>query len=686
VTGTASSDVALGERKGLGMSGNQPPEPDPADGEGSAPGGNRAGAAGEHRTSTVVASPEDQGPDAVAQNGESVHDGAVDEHGEQSLRDALRARLLQLATLRPETKLLLGAVVAQLVVAAILVFVRNAHLPSIQSDNFADTTATIPILVLVASIVFSSAAWGLILAGAFRADWAIRAPVMAIFVWAMWSEHDVLDGVSTTDAIAGGLVLLFIIAIGVVSWFPESKGGHWSVPNTEPGGQWRTRRRLLPPLLMLCVGALYLTAWLANRSTGHVDAFTDDVAHQLANIQFFLIPVLVLAGSEFGNWSDFAVGRVVRRIRTSIHNWLFSGIVLIAAGAILWNGLRASMPNNGGDVAPELLLAAVVAAVTGFLALVAKPRGDWPGHLPFFALALVALADSTVGYIAERQFGDSDPLLDDKVYGVSATFWIVTALVVAVVLVLLRHRLSGTWVAIGCLIVIVGTIDGLSALDDMGTIIHPFGLHSSGTTGHLVTNAPYLGVEGLKSVAAMATIVAVLYALATRAVRRLIVPLSLLITLTVSLELLTWVDLLFGKTTDTTGRVALFAAVVLVVALVWEMASSGEGLTNLHSTWFPRDSRVMLYAGYILLVSATVLFYSSLHDAESATLLEAQFDAEEWVRDGILFLGVPLVITLFLMGIQRWRARPTPVAEPLSEERGSRPESAPVSGPISSRS
>ncbi len=552
---------------------------------------------------------------------------------------------------------------AQLVVAAILVFARNAHLASIQSDNFAHTTATIPILVLVASIVFCSAAWGLILAGAFRADWGIRVAVIAVFVWAMWSEHDVLDGVSTTDAIACCLLVALVVAIGVASWFPESTAGHWAVPNAEPSGHWRTRRRILPPLLMLCVGAVYLTAWLANRSAGHVDVFTDDVAHQLANIQFFLIPVLVLAGSEFGNWSDFAVDRVVRRIRSSIHDWLFGGIVLVAAGAILWNGLRTSMPNNGGDVAPELLLAAVVAAVVGILSLVVKPRGAWPRHVPFLALAIVALADSTVGYIAERQLGHSDPLLHDKVYGVSATFWIMTAIAAAAALVVLRHRLSGAWVAAGCLVVIIGTIDGLSALDQMGTIIHPFGLQSSGTAGHVVTNAPYLGVEGLKSVAAMATIVAVLYALVTRAVHRLIVPISLLVTLTVSLELLTWIDLLFGKTTDTTGRVALFAAAVLVVALVWELASSGEGLTNLHSAGFPRESRVMLYGGYILLVSAAVLFYSSLHDAQSATLLEAQFDAEQWVREGILFLGVPLVITLFLMGMQRWRRPSAPEAE-----------------------
>ena len=46
---------------------------------------------------------------------------------------------------------------------------------------------------------------------------------------------------------------------------------------------------------------------------------------------------------------------------------------------------------------------------------------------------------------------------------------------------------------------------------------------------------------------------------------------------------------------------------------------------------------------------------SSLHDAKSQTLLESQFDSEEFVRSGIFFLGVPLVITLCLIGIHRWR-------------------------------
>lgn len=636
------------------MCGNGPSVPDRADDDSpTAVVGAPATVVGEHQQGAMALS--------VA-GGPGVSAGAndhTDEHGgsAEPLRDALAVRLLRLGTLRPETKLLLGAVVAQLLVAAILVLARNEHLPTIQSDHFAHTTATMPILVFVACVVFSSAAWGLMLAGAFRAGWQIRVAVVGLFLWAMLSEHDVLDHVSATAVLICCLLLAVIVATGVATWFPESASGHRDVPNGEPTGQWRTGRRLLPPLLMLAVGAVYLTAWSANKSAGHVDVFTDDMADQLARIQYILVPVLVLAGSEFGNWSDFVTHRAVHRIRSLTREWLFGGIVVIAAGAILWNGVRASMANNGGDVAPELLLALVVAVLVAVLYFVAKPRDNGPDHVPFAGLAVLAVLDSTVGYITERQLGHSDPLLDDKVYGVSATFWIVSAVVAVTALVVLRGRLPGPWVAGGCLVVVVGAVDGLTGLDEMGSVVHPFGLRSSGSAAHLVTNAPYLGLEGLKSVAATAAIAVVVYALATRSLHRLIVPVSLLITVTVSLELLTWIDLLFGKTTDTTGRVALFAAVVLVMALVWELAASGNGLTNLHSRQFPRESRVMLYGGYILLVSAAVLFFSSLHDAESATLLASQFDAEQWVREGILFLGAPIVIVLFLVGLQRWRRR-----------------------------
>jgi hypothetical protein len=576
-------------------------------------------------------------------------------HESDRLRDAISERFLHIRSLRFETRFLLGAVVAQLIVAAILVFERNAHLPRIVSDNFAGTTATISILVLVFSVVFACVAWGLLLAGTYRSGWAVRAAVLAIFLWAMWAERDALAGVSRlTQGITIALIAL-VIVLAVTTWFPEHRGHFWDDPKAEATGRWGLVRRLLPAVMILVVGGIYLTVWLGNKAAGQVDVFSDDFADQLYNIELFLIPVLVLAGSDFGDWANFSVGRLGRRILNSTGQWAFAGVTIAAAGLILWDGLRTATADAGGGIREELLLGGAVLLGAILVYLVAKPRDHWPHHLPFAVLAIVAGADSLVAYIAQRRLGSDDPLFDSKVSGVTATFWLIVGAITLVALVALRKRLSGRLVAAGCFLVIIGLIDALTGLEDIGTVIHPFGLHSTGTVQDFVSNAPYLGVEGLKAVAAIVTILLVIYAVANKSLRRLMTPIALLVTLTVSLQILVWIDSLFGKTTDTTGRVALFAAVVLVVALLWELAASGEGVTNLHSKWFPRDARVMLFGGYILLVSSAVLFYSSLHDAKSQTLLESQFDSEEFVRSGIFFLGVPLVITLCLIGIHRWR-------------------------------
>ena len=450
-------------------------------------------------------------------------------------------------------------------------------------------------------------------------------------------------------------LIALVIVLAVATWFPEDRGRFWDDPKAVATGRWGLFRRILPAVMILVVGGIYLTVWLGNKAAGHVDVFSDDFADQLYNIELFLIPVLVLAGSDFGDWANFSVTRLGRRIRDSTGQWAFVGVTTAAAGLILWDGLRTATSDAGGGIREELLLGGAVLLGAVLLYLVAKPLDRWPHHLPFVVLAIVAGADSLVAYITQRRLGSDDPLFDSKVSGITASFWLIVGVIALVALVALRKRLSGGLVAAGCFLVIIGLIDALTGLEDIGTVIHPFGLHSTGTTQDFVSNAPYLGVEGLKAVAAIVTILLVLYAVANKSLRRLMTPIALLVTLTVSLQILVWIDSLFGKTTDTTGRVALFAAVVLVVALLWELAASGEGVTNLHSKWFPRDARVMLFAGYILLVSSAVLFYSSLHDAKSQTLLESQFDSEAFVRSGIFFLGVPLVITLCLIGMHRWR-------------------------------
>ncbi len=106
-----------------------------------------------------------------------------------------------------------------------------------------------------------------------------------------------------------------------------------------------------------------------------------------------------------------------------------------------------------------------------------------------------------------------------------------------------------------------------------------------------------------------------------------------------------------------TGQLALASAVALVLALSWEFATPGESLTNGHRPRFPRDSRVMLFLGYVVITATTSVFFSGIGELDGSrwVLSESQFEAENWVRDGLMFLGGPLVITIGILGINRWR-------------------------------
>jgi hypothetical protein len=103
------------------------------------------------------------------------------------------------------------------------------------------------------------------------------------------------------------------------------------------------------------------------------------------------------------------------------------------------------------------------------------------------------------------------------------------------------------------------------------------------------------------------------------------------------------------------------AAVLVLVALLWDILMSGEAITNRHNRHFPRHTRVMVYLGYLLAVAAAVTFFSSFHTSEGA--LEPIFESENFSETGLLFLGISLLVTLCLLRIFTGSPREAPPAE-----------------------
>jgi hypothetical protein len=638
-----------------------------------------------------------------AGDGEPVHHAEGDGDGEEEeeeegdeeeneeneenlpLRKAIKKRLIQLEGMDPGMKILIGVGLAELLVAATLLALRNISLPSIIGDQTSATDVSdIPDVAFALSMIGFCGAWSLLLAGAYRGGWLIRLLFMGGFAWAFWEVRDIVSGMGVWPPVICGIMLGLVIVLGIVTYFPEKKFRDGGGKPGDPVGKGLHRLRIWTPILLfILIGGACLIAFLYSVHYDHssgvpvtdfgsaVTGFTTTFSWLLYNHQYVLIPILVLAGSEFGEWGDFVSRWVVRRLQRPARKWLLPAVALIAAGAMLWDGMRtAADPNVGGGIRPELLLGAILVGTIILLMIVAKPQAAaWSSKIPFVAVGFVAIADTVVGFIAVERLDAGDPLLNEKIYAISALLWMGLGAVSLIALVVRRGRLNGAWVNALIFIVLVGATEGLQAIPYVGTVVHPFGLSTTlASDGSYITNGSWLGMEGLRSVFAIVTIALVIAAIAARKLEAWRTPIAISLVLLGALQVVTWFDSLFGKTTNVTGSVAVIAAVVLVLAITWEFLSSGEAVTNHHDSHFSRSTRIYVYLGYVLLVAVSVLYYSDLHVHGSHNLIESQFDSEEWVREGILFLGVPLVIAIATARFQRWRLTTHSSQAPAVEE------------------
>ena len=578
----------------------------------------------------------------------------------------LRERLIDVVTLRSDLRLILGVAVAQMLAAALLIALKNASGGIFEPSVYAFPGETgnglqlISVAAIVIGVALTTAAWALLLSGAFRAGIAIRLAVFGLFVGFFAIERDALDGLGADVHIAVYLLLAAMAVIGVVTWPPEHRR---IVSGAAPSGAYGRARALIPLVLFVLVGAIYAAVFVASHAADNgqsftspdqtqVSVFTNDVFDQLDNIQYLLIPVLVLAGSDFGEWGQLAVARLARRVRSTFPASLFAIVVGLACGGIAYDGITVAVGPDGGGLA-ELAFAAVVFAVASALYLIAKPRRAWETSIPFVAVATVAILDSASGYVTQALQGSSSHL-DDYVQLASAALWAVGGVIAVVALTAFRGRLSAGWCAALVFIALVGATDVAASIWTLGNLDNP-------PLGITPDNPPFLGSEGFRAAGALLTAAVLIVAIALRRVRHWMLPISALLIATATIELLSFIDLLYAsrghlEQLGASGSLAIGGAILLILALLWDLAVSGESITNVPGRIFPRDTRVLGYLGYVLLVAASVLMFASLHD-EKGKLLESTFDPEQWVQDGILFLGIPLVITLCIAAFHRIRDR-----------------------------
>ena len=112
----------------------------------------------------------------------------------------------------------------------------------------------------------------------------------------------------------------------------------------------------------------------------------------------------------------------------------------------------------------------------------------------------------------------------------------------------------------------------------------------------------------------------------------------------------------------------LVAAAVVLVAISWDIVTSGHSITNVDGKWFPRRSRVLLFFAFTTLAVAIVLFFGSLYGGpeESQRMAETYADPEALVQMGIQWTAPSFLFTLLLLRLGKWRGA-------MVQSTGSRP-------------
>jgi hypothetical protein len=123
----------------------------------------------------------------------------------------------------------------------------------------------------------------------------------------------------------------------------------------------------------------------------------------------------------------------------------------------------------------------------------------------------------------------------------------------------------------------------------------------------------------------------------------------------------------YARTFKISDREQVIEAVVIFAAILWDILISGHSITNIDGKMFSRRSRAYLFFGYILMVTATVVFWDSavitqggsVNQIDLNVLVHVAMKPEVYVTSGIVSVGPPMLLALFLLRVTKWLPRRT---------------------------
>jgi hypothetical protein len=244
------------------------------------------------------------------------------------------------------------------------------------------------------------------------------------------------------------------------------------------------------------------------------------------------------------------------------------------------------------------------------------------------------------------------------------------AILVGIPLLLRGRRRPGPLSVAGLFLTVFGLGEGLLFLPQ---ILAYFGVPTTKVVLLTLNDAqvtlssmPTLNLPVLQITVALFTLLLVVWLIVRRAVNRRAARDILAIALLLNAGLLgiQLLDIVFSTTDQIPLRLTVAQGVLLMLAFLWDLLTSGEQLTNTEGRNSPRSARVLLYAGFSLLSCAQILFFTTLAGSGGQNV------SGDWTNIGLTALGIPALLTLIMLRFAR-----------VGQQQQTMPPEAPVGAP-----
>jgi hypothetical protein len=617
-----------------------------------------------------------QVPDAAA---------AREESADQSPARTFRDNRIHLSDLNLPLRLFIYLLFAQTAVVAVLLLTQNAGQPQVGSGVLDQRGGmyAVPLASFLVMAISIAAGYCLVLTGAVRIRAAAGLPIIAAataalaFVPVSWLREGGPDtGQHGTEvwlrwAQLGVLALLAAWALWDAAAKYRSPRPASSVKPDKP--RWHGMTFAGMSAIVVAYYTLEFAVWGSYAGAGQTTAGTaylrDDLSFQAVLLPIFLTLILLMGSTDLLGWGQVTAQWATRQL----NEWLSKRVHV----RVLW----------------------VVTPLVG-LAMVADVVQRAPGAVPLelaagglFAVIVIVLARSGAGYATWSDEMRSRAVL----FGSIAIFVFTTVL---------SNIASGT-----------GNLFGLRALDDNQV----YALVSLPVLLVLLTGGIYLLIGGRPGkpkqmtmtmflvTAGLLALVATLQAFLRTSNLPSFPPDFLLLSavqLAAALGVLGWAGWLLTRKRDrrvtrqapgradkpVIGAFLLLVGLALVSLVTWVLreitklgADSGfllAGLFLLAGFWglitagdtlnqntadtarYPRDGRIILFAGYTLFGNATLLYLGTLHLPGTSIAATEILTTDYVTPAGVGILGTAVVVMAFVLGPARHR--------PASQAQGER--------------